>query len=338
MFVSYAQNLEDVVLNRRFRDKPHGTYVDVGASHPVVDSVTHAFYERGWSGLNIEPLPDRIAELRYARPRDLNLQIAVAEAPGRATFHVFPRWHGLSTLDGAIAGEMRRWGDEAYPVEVEIRTLSDVLAEAGVREIDVLKIDVEGAEGRVLAGLDLARWRPVVLLMEATYPTTAEPNHQGWEPALLAAGYRFVLFDGLNRFYLREESADLEPCFRLPPHVFDDYRRAVSSGSALRNEAHPDRAFAMHLAETWLAGLGAVDEAALVRLFAAGLADHALARPVTAEAFADLWRRVFGTMAPAEETEAVLARAPAPTARAVLDELVRSDRFRAARSRVSWVG
>ena len=48
MFVSYAQNFEDVILNRIFKDKESGFYIDVGAHHPIYDSVTKAFYERGW--------------------------------------------------------------------------------------------------------------------------------------------------------------------------------------------------------------------------------------------------------------------------------------------------
>jgi hypothetical protein len=54
-FISYGQNSEDVVLWRALRDIGTGFYVDVGAGDPKEDSVTHAFYERGWSGINIEP-------------------------------------------------------------------------------------------------------------------------------------------------------------------------------------------------------------------------------------------------------------------------------------------
>jgi FkbM family methyltransferase len=333
MFVSYAQNLEDVILRRCFPG-PSGFYVDVGASHPVLDSVTMGFYEAGWSGLNIEPVPERIAELDYCRPRDTNLRMALAEAPGRATFHVFPRWYGLSTLDGDIAADMRRWGDEAVPVEVEISTLADVLAEQSVEAIDFLKIDVEGAEGRVIAGMDFARWRPVVLLVEATYPTTAEPRHEGWEPAVLAAGYRLVLFDGLNRFYLREESADLAPRFAVPPNVFDDFVRARSLGRPLRNLDHPDHAFARHLAETWLEALHAASDGEFLRLFTSGLPEAQLAKPASEAAIGEAHRRVFGR----DLTPELLAELGGRPLGEAYERLVRSDAFRAARARVGMGG
>ena len=54
-FISFAQNLEDVVLHRALMGVTHGFYVDVGANSPDEQSVTRAFYERGWHGINIEP-------------------------------------------------------------------------------------------------------------------------------------------------------------------------------------------------------------------------------------------------------------------------------------------
>ena len=55
-FVSYAQNFEDVMLWRALREVTHGFYIDVGAADPDSDSVTRAFYDRGWSGINVEPV------------------------------------------------------------------------------------------------------------------------------------------------------------------------------------------------------------------------------------------------------------------------------------------
>ena len=55
--ISYAQNFEDVILWRALRDVPNGFYIDIGAGHPVADSVTMHFYEHGWRGINVEPDP-----------------------------------------------------------------------------------------------------------------------------------------------------------------------------------------------------------------------------------------------------------------------------------------
>ena len=81
-FISYAQNFEDVLLNRVFRDKLDGLYIDIGALHPTFDSVTRAFYDRGWSGINIEPIQDFYNAICQERPRDINLNIAISDRAG----------------------------------------------------------------------------------------------------------------------------------------------------------------------------------------------------------------------------------------------------------------
>ncbi|MHC5827470.1 MAG: FkbM family methyltransferase, partial [Nostoc sp.] len=85
-FISYAQNLEDVLLNRVFKHKINGFYIDVGALHPTVDSVTKAFYDRGWSGINIEPIKENCNIFQKERPKDINLNIALSNSEGNLDF------------------------------------------------------------------------------------------------------------------------------------------------------------------------------------------------------------------------------------------------------------
>ena len=53
MFVSYAQNFEDVILNRALKSVTNGFYIDIGAEDPVTDSVSLAFYNKGWRGVHV---------------------------------------------------------------------------------------------------------------------------------------------------------------------------------------------------------------------------------------------------------------------------------------------
>ena len=59
--VSYAQNFEDVMLWRVLADATPGFYIDIGAQHPLVDSVSRAFYDQGWRGIHVEPTPEHAA-------------------------------------------------------------------------------------------------------------------------------------------------------------------------------------------------------------------------------------------------------------------------------------
>jgi len=143
-FVSFAQNLEDVALYRALGHIEAGFYVDVGAHDPVADSVTKAFYDRGWHGINVEPVQTWHARLAAARPRDTNLQLACASRDGTLRLYEIPG-SGLSTADAAIAA---RHADAGYAVreyDVPCRRLDGIFAEHRVGEIHFLKIDVEGA-------------------------------------------------------------------------------------------------------------------------------------------------------------------------------------------------
>ncbi len=222
MFRSYAQNAEDVVLWRALKDVVEGCYVDVGAAHPVIDSVTKAFYERGWSGIDVEPTDAYAADLRADRDRDIVVQACAGDAPGTATLHMV-LGTGLSTVtDDVERVDAKRY--DVVDVEVPVVTLDDLLVEHGCdgRDIHFLKVDVEGFEEQVLRGTDLSRWRPWIVVVEATLPNSTQQVHDRWEHLLVDAGYRFCLFDGLNRFYASPDHPELVEILSFPVCVFDE--------------------------------------------------------------------------------------------------------------------
>jgi tetratricopeptide (TPR) repeat protein len=123
---------------------------------------------------------------------------------------------------------------------VPVYTLAGLLGQlrpAG--EIHLLSIDVEGAEAAVLAGMDWARFRPWLVVIESTIPGLPTPNFADWEPYLLAQSYEFTYFDGVNRFYVAAEHAELKAHFNLPPNVWDDFKsyELTSAQSALQSQS-----------------------------------------------------------------------------------------------------
>jgi FkbM family methyltransferase len=221
-FISYAQNFEDVMLWRALRGVGRGFYIDAGAADPVEMSVTKAFYDAGWRGVNIEPGRQYFERLQAARPADVNLNLALASAPGTRVFHEIADT-GLSTLDQDIAAAHGESGWTSKAREVQAMTLAELCEVHAPGDIHFLKIDVEGAEGEVLAGADFQAYRPWIVLLEATRPMTTV-TAIGWEPLILNAGYVFVWFDGLNRFYVaKERHAELQRHFQVPPNPFDNF-------------------------------------------------------------------------------------------------------------------
>jgi FkbM family methyltransferase len=226
MFLTYAQNFEDVILRRVLQDVAHGFFVDVGAHDPEYMSLTKAFSDSGWRGINIEP-SSTFHRFPLARPNDINLNCAVSDHDGIATLHEYPDGPGLSSLESTITEPMKDYTTHVNELQVPVRTLANILAEhAPDQVIDFLSIDVEGHERAVLVGNDWTRFRPRILVIEATAAMTQEPTHQKWEDVVRAAKYVFAYFDGLNRYYVRIEDAQLLRRFGLPPNVFDAFTPA----------------------------------------------------------------------------------------------------------------
>jgi FkbM family methyltransferase len=233
--ISYAQNQEDIILYRALCDVSKGFYIDVGAQQPVVDSVTKLFYERGWHGINIDPAPQWRSMLEADRPHDINLQMAVGARRGQMPFFVIPDT-GLSTANPEFSAQYARMGFATQKITVDVQTLDEICALYGVREVHFLKIDVEGGEKDVISGFSFDPIRPWIVVVEAIKPVSgrrdepdippqAIPTHAGWEPLLLAHGYEFVYWDGLNRFYLAREHEALRPRFSAPPNPLDEFVR-----------------------------------------------------------------------------------------------------------------
>jgi FkbM family methyltransferase len=222
-FISYAQNSEDVLLWRALGHIKDGFYIDVGASDPVEHSVTKAFYDAGWHGINLEPLPAHVAAFAEQRPRDVNLAVAAGSRQGELTLYDVPAVRGWASPKQSVAESHRAEGHEVAELKVPVRTLASVCEEHVRGEIQFLKIDVEGFEGEVLQGMDFGRWRPWVLVIEATLPGRRETSHDTWEHLVTGQRYRFAWFDGLNRYYVAEEHPELLDALKVQPNVFDAF-------------------------------------------------------------------------------------------------------------------
>ena len=201
-----------------------GFYIDVGANDPVEESVTKLFYDAGWNGINIEPLNECYQRLNRLRERDINIQALVGCEKGACVLHEFPEDSRYSTVDQAIAERHERTLGLTYNNrELSVLTLSSVFEQHAPQDVHFLKIDVEGHEAEVLRGFDLARFRPWILLIEATEPYSTVDSSFQWESFVTEQGYLFAYFDGLSKFYVAQEKMELLPLLQIPANVCDNY-------------------------------------------------------------------------------------------------------------------
>ncbi len=160
-------------------DEDRGVFVEAGANDGFRQSNTYWLERfRGWTGLLIEPMPTSAAEARRSRPGTPVLEYALVP-PDYEGDHVPMKFGDLmSTAPAAGAfnidrdvysgyGVLSGWRDP-YDKDVPARTLSAAVEDAGLGEIDLLSLDVEGYEVEALSGLDIARHAPRYILVEVT--------------------------------------------------------------------------------------------------------------------------------------------------------------------------
>jgi len=228
--VSHCGLYEDVMLWRIFKGITDGYYIDIGANNPNCETVTRLFYEHGWRGINVDPIPDKYQLLLKHRPEDINIQAAVAESIG----------HGeIFFNDRASSMNKKLLPSEHSDLSiVETITMKEVCdnVPAG-NDIHFLKIDVEGYEKVVLETMDFSAYRPWIVLLEshdhkwhrewseswADYWWEDIENHEDWEHILFDSEYSFVYCDGNNRFYLANEKLELADGFKYPPNHWDNF-------------------------------------------------------------------------------------------------------------------
>jgi FkbM family methyltransferase len=169
--VSYAQEGEDILLKRIFdsRKKYRGFFVDVGAHHPYRFSNTYLFYQKGWSGINIDAMPDSMKAFKKVRPRDINLEVPISDKKQVLTYYAFsePALNGFSKEISEHRADLEHL-KLLFTKEIETITLEEILDQylPKGQSIDFLTVDVEGLDFEVIRSINLAKYTPKVILAE----------------------------------------------------------------------------------------------------------------------------------------------------------------------------
>lgn len=172
-----------------------GTFIEAGAYDGLTQSNTALLeFCFSWGGLLVEPIPELAARCRVNRPASQVEQAALVppEYPDDSiemTFcnrsSIVSGGRGSADADAAWLETCRKIPDqravEPYEVAVPARTLSAIIEKHGISHIDFMSLDLEGYEGPALRGLDLARHRPTLLLVEiSNNPDAVETVLEPW--------------------------------------------------------------------------------------------------------------------------------------------------------------
>lgn len=199
-----AQNGEDRWLEEYFGGRRHGFFVDVGAYDGVDLSNSYHFEQIGWSGVLVEPDPDRAANCIAQRPRSRTFCCAAVGSP-LTTEIVFHRAdagvYSTTRLNDDHAKRVAGMGMALAEMRVPAMTLDSILEEVGAGKVDFVSIDVEGGEMDVLEGFDIRRWAPEIVVVESNTRTRLD----GIRDYFVCHGYAYCHSIDVNDFYRRSD-------------------------------------------------------------------------------------------------------------------------------------
>ena len=163
---SYAMDGEDLAIDLFNKKRDKGFYVDIGAHHPIQRNNTHLLFKKGWEGVNIDINQFSIDLFNFLRPKDLNLQIAVSDKEGEASFFYQKKFSQLNTTDKGVAKE--NFQGNFQEKKVKCQTIQNILDNSKYKnkKIDFLNIDIEGAEMKVLNTLNFEIYDPSLICIE----------------------------------------------------------------------------------------------------------------------------------------------------------------------------
>ena len=191
----YSQGAEQRYILEAVAGISAGRYLDIGAWHATTFSNTRALFERGWTGVLIEPSPEPFSGLlrEYGNEERISL-VCAAVSLERGLAKLFTTADATSTTDRE---HFRKWekvcrfyGSFFTPV----LTLSDIFNQFG--GFDVVSIDAEGISAALFLELMKTEMLPRCICVE-------HDNNPELRPVAEARTYSEVFRSGENAVFVR---------------------------------------------------------------------------------------------------------------------------------------
>ncbi|UCE87010.1 MAG: FkbM family methyltransferase [Deltaproteobacteria bacterium] len=204
----YSHFDEELIIRDFFQDRRRGFFLDVGCAGPVKGSNTYYLEKHlEWSGIGVDALKEYAAEWKELRPNSRFVSYLVTDHSGASETFFKSFGRGISSTDPEHAAG-RFWGVEWPTQELQVPsiTLDDLLDREGVAKIDLLSMDIEGHEPEALAGFDIERFQPELVVIERQIENRKKREVSDY---FRQHGYELIRkyrpFDTVNDYYRRED-------------------------------------------------------------------------------------------------------------------------------------
>jgi hypothetical protein len=164
--ISYSYGGMDSLIEKIFKNKTNGIYVDIGCGHPIKNNNTYLLNKKGWSGVNIDLDKENIELFNLYRPRDHNVSAAISNNKKEVDLFFYHSKSALNTINKDTADYQKALVSKVK--KIKTTTLNNVLDYSRFKDftIDFLTIDVEGSELLVLENFNFSKYKPKIIVVE----------------------------------------------------------------------------------------------------------------------------------------------------------------------------
>ena len=195
--IHYGEFGEDIMVNRFFKNKEIGLYIDIGAYHPFKGSLTQKLYKKGWHGVNIDISKTSIDLFKIARPKDININCAIGKVTEETIFFENSKINQQNSLI--------RQNLNQKEVEIKCYELNDILIFNKIEKVDYINIDTEGTELDVLKGLSFQKIKPSLLTIEDNDFDLDSDSKKEKIAYMKNQGYVLINNIGVTMFFFKKE-------------------------------------------------------------------------------------------------------------------------------------
>ena len=166
---SYSLSNVDLIIERIFKNKKKGIYIDIGCNHPIKYNNTYLLYKKGWSGINVDLDQESIEQFNKLRSRDTNIQTLVTSLDNEEKDLFF--YHERSTIN-TISKKLAESRNSQHKEikKIKGKSLNNIIENSKYKnsKIDLLSIDIENYEYDALKNFNFDKYNLDMIVTEIT--------------------------------------------------------------------------------------------------------------------------------------------------------------------------
>jgi len=208
--INSSQFEEDIFLEKYFRKKSKGKFVDLGCFHPTRHNNTYQLYKKKWSGINIDLNPLSIEMFNFLRPRDINLNTCLSQKKGYKKLFYSGELSPLNTIDPHHTDFLKKNFNLSQKVfkikKIKTENINGILKKYKFYVIDFLSIDLEGHEYDVLNNFKFDIFKVNLICIEMlNHDSKSKKNSSKITNLLKKNNFKLIYSTGVNKFFKNNE-------------------------------------------------------------------------------------------------------------------------------------